>query len=79
MKAARLLKEGDHLVSTEGKPVLVKSITREKAEREVVNFAVSANDQNMAEHIIAAEGVLVGDLVWQGSLSDEEKALKLRE
>jgi hypothetical protein len=60
----------------DGKPVAIKSITREKPTGDVFNFETRGETQ--LSHIIVAEGVLVGDLKIQNELSDEEGSIALR-
>ncbi|MBF0208918.1 MAG: hypothetical protein HQK53_18810 [Oligoflexia bacterium] len=79
MVSAKNLKVGDNLVGIDGDKKAILAIDRSGAGSTVVNFAIEENDGDKSAHIIAAEGVLVGDLVWQGSLQEEEKALLVRQ
>ena len=73
---AEKVTEGDSFVGIDGSDVTIESITREVTSADVYNFAVSAGTPQ--EHVIAAEGVLVGDLAWQSTLAGEMKSIQLR-
>ncbi|MBF0208917.1 MAG: hypothetical protein HQK53_18805 [Oligoflexia bacterium] len=79
MIPAKDLKVGDNLIGIDGEKKAILAIVRSGAGSSVMNFAIEKNNSDKAAHIIAAEGVLVGDLVWQGSLQEEEKALFVRQ
>jgi hypothetical protein len=57
--------------------VEIVNIKREKTLEEVYNFETNGTDD--VNHIIVAEGVYVGDLVWQNQLASELGQIKLRQ
>lgn len=63
-------------VGGDGRPVAITGISREKAVGDVFNFEMSGDSQ--LNHIIVAEGVLVGDLKLQRELADESGSIELR-
>ena len=73
VKAAKDIKTSDRLVNIEGDPVEIVEISRRPAEDgNVYNFLVDSDDQE--NHLIVAEGVVVGDSIWQdhfGELLDK--------
>jgi len=73
---ARKVLEGDIFVGLDGSDVYIESITREATSADVYNFFLSVSSPQ--EHIIAAEGVLVGDLAWQSTLASELDSISLR-
>jgi hypothetical protein len=77
MVTARELQVGESLVGVRGEAVPILSIDRAMATADVVNFATEEEDH--LSHILAAEGVLVGDLLWQSSYADELNAVVLRQ
>lgn len=76
MVLAKDLNMGDVLVGSQGESVPILAITRQDAEREVVNFATDTREH--LSHIIVAEGVLVGDLVWQASYVEDLNKIVIR-
>lgn len=78
MVAAKNVTKSDSFISanTQDKVQIVK-IKREKTLEEVFNFETNGSDD--VNHIIVAEGVYVGDLVWQNQLSSELGQIKLRQ
>lgn len=68
---------GDAFVGVDGHKVGIRSISREPTNADVYNFAVNAATPQ--EHVIAAEGVLVGDLDWQSTLIGELESIRLRQ
>ena len=73
---AEKVSEDDSFIAVDGREVAIESITREATSADVYNFAVAAGTPQ--EHVIAAEGVLVGDLAWQSTLAGEMKSIQLR-
>ena len=73
---ARKVAEGDLFIALDGSEVVVQSIGREPTSADVYNFFLSV--ETPQEHIIAAEGVLVGDLAWQSTLTSELDSISLR-
>ncbi len=73
---ARTLDVGAEFVDLEGKIVRVVDLDFKFTKGEVYNFEVDAADDS--GHIIAAEGVLVGDLAWQNQLSKEIGSIVVR-
>src|SRR5690606_25913995 len=74
---ARKVIEGDVFVGLDGSDVYVESITREPTDADVYNYFLDVATPQ--EHVIAAEGVLVGDLAWQSTLASELESIKLRQ
>ncbi|MFW7379953.1 MAG: Hint domain-containing protein [Oligoflexus sp.] len=69
MVTAKELKEDDFLLSYTGTSVAVLDIQRRPAKDGwVYNFLVKGSTAEA--HLIIAEGVIVGDTMWQGSWSD---------
>lgn len=64
---ARRVNIGAKFVSLDGSITRVNNLAIEHTELEVYNFEVEAAGQ--MTHIIAAEGVLIGDLAWQNWLA----------
>lgn len=63
-------------VGFDGQPVAIASIAREKPTADVFNFE-TAGDSPL-NHLIVAEGILVGDLKLQNQLADEDGSIGLR-
>lgn len=63
-------------IGLDGRPVAIRAITREKAIGDVFNFETAGETQ--LNHIIVAEGVLVGDLKLQDELETEQNSIELR-
>lgn len=78
MIAARDLRVGMQLVAQDGTKVSIVSIDRRPAKDGKV-YNVLTNGRSKAEHLILANGFIVGDLIWQNTLSDELGAIALRE
>ncbi|WP_299004061.1 hypothetical protein [uncultured Shewanella sp.] len=78
MVAAKDVTETDSFISAiTQEPVEIVKITREKTFNDVYNFETNGTDD--VNHIIIAEGVYVGDLVWQNQLASELGQIKLRQ
>lgn len=73
---AKAVVEGDAFVGLDGAIVEIESIGREHTDGDVYNYFVAAKEPQ--EHVIAAEGVLVGDLAWQSTLVGEMESIRLR-
>jgi len=73
---AAQVETGASFVGIDGKPVAVRSISRERATGDVYNFETASDTQ--LGHIIVAEGVLVGDLKLQNDLAREQSSIELR-
>lgn len=63
-------------VGLDGRSVTISSIAREKATEDVFNFETAGASQ--LNHIIVAEGVLVGDLKLQNELANEQGSIEIR-
>ncbi|RYG21516.1 hypothetical protein EON82_18675 [bacterium] len=74
--AASEVQPGSNFVGVDGKTVRILGIEREQTTGDVYNFEVGATKNQ--GHIIAAEGVLVGDLAWQNRLKAELGAIQVR-
>ncbi|HNN93742.1 MAG TPA: Hint domain-containing protein [Pseudomonadota bacterium] len=66
--AAHTLSIGARFVNTDGSIVRVEELSTEQTARNVFNFEVEAEAQK--GHFIVAEGVFVGDLMWQNKLAN---------
>lgn len=73
---ARKVVEGDLFVELNGSEVAVESITRAPTSADVYNFFLDV--ETPQEHILAAEGILIGDLAWQSTLASELNSISLR-
>lgn len=78
MVMASQLKKGDFLVNKMAMPVRITDITREKLTEDVVNFSTDVKEDSLKNHIIFAEGYLVGDQYWQSSLESEFNRVVIR-
>jgi hypothetical protein len=74
--AASEVRAGSRFVGIDGKPVTILTIERERTRGLVYNFEVDAKKNQ--GHVLAAEGVLVGDLAWQNRLKAELGAIQIR-
>jgi hypothetical protein len=78
MIAAKDLKVDDSFISFPGQPVKVQKITRAPASGgEVHNILVDTKLKQ--EHLVIANGIVVGDLLWQNSLGSELNSVLLRQ
>ncbi|MFY0582271.1 Hint domain-containing protein [Cystobacter fuscus] len=73
---ARTLDTGAEFVALDGSRVRVTNLRFEYTQEDVYNFEVES--QLSAGHIIAAEGVLVGDMAWQNQLGRELGSIAVR-
>ncbi len=76
MVAAKNLKEGQILVSSDGKPVTLERIEHRMIAEDVLNV-LTAGDSGLS-HMVFAEGLVVGYLAWQNSLQSELNAVAIR-
>lgn len=83
MVSAESVKLGDTFMSHSGHKVEIRKITRERTYDDVYNFLLKepeALGTNVSDpHVIVAEGVLVGDLIWQNSREAELGSILIRE
>ncbi len=75
--AAKDVTADQRFLSANGEVVDIDRIARLPASGEVVNFETSGQDD--LNHIIVAEGVLVGDLIWQNQRSADLGRIVLRQ
>ncbi len=75
--AAKDVKPSDALVSTNGSTAAIVSIERKVTTLPVYNFQV-ANVKSNKEHLVAAEGLIVGDLYLQNSISQLKNSILAR-
>jgi hypothetical protein len=73
---AEQVKSGDLFLSADHKPVSIKSIKKFKYDGQLVNFNVES--ENPVEHIVVANGLLMGDLAWQTFLHTTDARLIYR-
>jgi hypothetical protein len=76
MLAARDVSLRDGLLAADGTVATIVAIVREPASTLVHNFGVEAADAS--GHVVVAEGVLVGDLIWQNQLARDLGAIVIR-
>lgn len=77
MVQAQDLKVNDVLMDHLGQAVDVEAIAKERFNDDVVNFSIKT--KNPIEHILFAEGVAVGDLLWQSTLQDQLNQVLIRQ
>jgi hypothetical protein len=76
--AAKDVKPGDSFIDADsGDSVEVLAINRETTAHDVYNFNVEGNSN--LNHIVVAEGVLVGEIAWQNSLASELGQIQIRQ
>ena len=73
---AAAVEPGAVFVGVDGQPVKVTAITRPTTKDDVFNFETNGDSQ--LSHVMAAEGVLLGDLKLQDELAGEEKLIAIR-
>lgn len=78
MIKAKSLDIGHRLYSRNGDVVNILNITTEVFTGDVYNFSTNASYQEKTEHLIIAEDVIVGDLLYQNTLKNEENAINIR-
>lgn len=74
---AKEVHDGDLIMSSSGDAAVITGISRAPAKGEVYNFLAAG--ESKASHLIVAEGLVVGDLLWQNSLGLELNQVALRE
>ena len=74
---AESLQVGQNLLDHAGNPTTVVAIKRRPANGDVYNFLLTSD--NKKGHFAIAEDVIVGDLLWQNSLSDAIGRVALRQ
>lgn len=78
--AAEDIKLSDGLLSPDGDLVSIDAITRELTKGRVYNFLLRESiDGNTDPHVVVAEGVLVGDLIWQNRREAELGSILIRD
>ncbi|MBI2603426.1 MAG: hypothetical protein HYW48_10260 [Deltaproteobacteria bacterium] len=78
MVAAQQLSLADHLVDQDGNAIAIHKIFRQLPSDGTVHN-VLVHTAKKQEHLVIADGVLVGDLLWQNSLGAELNAVLLRQ
>lgn len=76
MVEAQSIKAGNTLVTRDGVQVRVTSAEQYAFGGEVFNFSTSGNSGS--EHVIVADGLLVGDLTWQNELKGQIGSVVIR-
>ncbi|MEI6790756.1 MAG: Hint domain-containing protein [Myxococcaceae bacterium] len=77
MVAAETLKLGQLMVSDKGVPDEVVKISERTIQGDVLNVLTSG--KSYLSHLVLAEGLIVGDLIWQNSLKSELNSVILRQ
>lgn len=67
----------DQMLTADGQTVNVVGIERAMTKDDVYNFETSGFSKN--HHIVVAEGILVGDVVWQNQFAAELGSILLRQ
>jgi hypothetical protein len=75
--AAKNVKKSDKLIAMDGSPVAILSIERKTTSKPVYNFGV-AKAHSDKEHLVVAEGLVVGDIYLQNSLSSIKNSILQR-
>ena len=75
--AAKDVTAQDHFIAASGEVVTISAISRLPATADVVNFETDGPDA--VNHIIVAEGVLVGDLSWQNQRAADLGRIAIRQ
>ena len=70
MIQAKNLHVGDVLKTIYGETTKILKVNRVKYNGDVVNFGLE--NEGLLSHIVFAEGVAVGDLIWQSTLEDRQ-------
>jgi hypothetical protein len=73
---ARELTKSTKLIDISGNHVNISAIYRIKKREKVYNFMTTG--ESKIEHLVAAGGVIVGDLSWQNQFEDEINAIAIR-
>jgi hypothetical protein len=77
MVAAKDLRSGEALVKQDGSLSKIIRITREPTADDVFNLLTNAG-LNHKGHMIVANGVIVGDLMWQNTLAKDLNSIEVR-
>jgi hypothetical protein len=77
MTSAKKVTLKDSMLTANGQAVKVVSINREYTDEDVFNFETQGFSKN--HHIVIAEDILVGDVVWQNQYAQELDAILLRQ
>lgn len=78
MLTAKELQAGQHqMVTAEGEPVLIKEIQRVATKDPVYNLLTDAG-LNHKGHMVVANGVVVGDIMWQNTLAKDLQRVVVR-
>ena len=75
--AAKNVKKSDKLIAMDGSPIAIRSIERKTTSKPVYNFGI-ANAHSDKEHLIVAEGLVVGDIYLQNSISNFKNSILQR-
>ena len=79
--ASQNVKESDTFLDYAGKPVQIIDITKFEQNAGVINFRLKGpknGPEKGSNHIMGAEGVLVGDHAWQSDMRDDLNAIAIR-
>ena len=77
MVAAKDVVASDKLLAADGTAVTIKSITRRTTTADVYNVLVEGKADT--EHLVVAEGLVVGDILWQNALGADLGSVLLRQ
>ncbi len=78
MLTAKELQVGQHqMVTAEGEPVAIKDIQRVATNDPVYNLLTDAG-LNHKGHMVVANGVVVGDIMWQNTLAKDLQRVVVR-
>jgi len=78
MVAAKDLEAGQRMVRQDGSFSIIASITRESTKDDVFNVLTNAG-LNHKGHMIVANGLIVGDLMWQNTLAKDLNSIIVRQ
>jgi len=78
MVAAKDLQVGQKLVKQDGATSAIVDITRTPTDDDVFNLLTDAGLNHLG-HMIVANGVIVGDLMWQNTLAKDLNAIVVRQ
>jgi hypothetical protein len=76
MKAAEEIKAGEYLIAKDGEADEVTSIEKVQDQGQMVNFNVASDE--IAHHIVEANGLLTGDQGWQDQLNNNSSRMLWR-
>jgi hypothetical protein len=77
MVAAKDLRAGQVLVRQDGSLSTIATITRERTSDDVFNVLTNAGMSHKG-HMIVANGLIVGDLMWQNTLAKDLNSIEVR-